>query len=781
MISHTSYSPVHQYSAEDKGLVHPRRVQLPALIYSKAYPGPTNHSYLKERVIRPEFDKIITALTQPLSEEERNPSTFYRDWNWYYNENTADPNYKYPNKTYPSNNYPLSNKDSGIADSWNALLGDDQPDVITFSGSSDRDVYEQFYDYAQEYLFGDGLPMVPPTRELVDEMLAATTRAPDEVVGGKVMMRKGLPTVEKIAINAVMAGAKPEYFPVILAVMEAYSQDLENLQTYFHSATAGTAYTHLIVVSGAIAEEIGMNSGAGYFGAGNEANNTIGRAVRLCLRNIGHLWVPYIDTNRLGRYNDTTFYVVAENEAAIPAGWATYREQMGWDKGQNVVTITGTLMPVVNKWGMSGGMNYYENAVQNLGQPEAWTPQSVVAGIRATQNRSATLPQINTITPAMAKSFAELGITVGNGTATGTAVTDLRRNTVTGITGLANGFGNSDTNPQNWQNFVLVTGEDPGRSNAFNSVTHTNGQTWKTELITGATLTAAGRDPAPPAAPRNFTVVPGANPGEALLTWDEPDTTGRAVITGYEVTAQDQDLERWVTVPGGADARSVTLTHLDGGGTYTFRARAIAGEYTRGSNMFGLGGVRAPLVNGAPVTSDNSTVNVYTNYTAATAWGPVAGRGAISSVTWDSPGARINPTTPSEVFWFMANAVSLGEIDVEWRNPYSDGGSPIIGWEYSTDDGATWAVMNDVNGIDYPLYDVDNYFWKYTIINDSATVTSLADGTEYAIRVRAVNTVGSGVYAGQIYELGKAWPFSSVTTNANQLRYRRVAVTTLMP
>ena len=753
MVSHTSYSSVHQYGAEDKGLLYARRIQLPALAYSKSYFS-GSATYTRERVVRAEFDKIVRALTEPLKSYERDPSSvtvFQRDPDYF---TTADypnaPEYtreNFPNGLYPSNKYPLSSEVSTTADSWNALVGDDQPDVITFTGSDERDVYEQFYQYAQDYLFGDGLPLIPPTRELVDEMLAATTRSPDEIVGGKFMMRKGVPTVEKIAINAVMAGAKPEYFPVILAAMEAYSQDLENRQMYFHGSTAGTAYSYLIAVSGAIAEEIGMNSGAGFFGSGNDANNTIGRAIRMCLRNIGHLWQPYIDTIRMGRYNDTTMFVVAENEAAVPTGWQTYREQMGWRKDQNVVTITSFLVGLVNRWGMSPSMDYFENATEMI---EYWTPASIIAGVRNVTNRSASLPQVDIITPLQAAAFAEIGFTSAT----------LRQNTVTGITGYPNGFGASNTG----QNFILVAGDDPGYAMSFNSVTHSNGMTWKTQLITGATLTEAGKDPAPPAAPKNFKVVPGDNPGEAVLSWDAPDNAGRAPIVGYEVTAQHQDYERWVSVPGGADARTTTLTHLDGGLRYTFRVRAIAGAYTAGENMYGFGGRRTPSAN-------SGTVDVYTNIDTAVSWGAVAGRGAITSITWETPGQRINPTGPNEVFWIMAApTTNQREIKIEWRSPYSDGGSPIIGWEYATNTGTiAWAPMDASNGRDY-TYDAATRTHSY-IVTMQSNGSPLEDSTTYNMNVRAVNAVGYGVFAGQTAAQGAttARPFATTARSGNGL------------
>jgi len=751
MISHVSYSASQQYGAEDNGIPFGRRVQLAALPYSMAYPGPSlsgGTGYFQERVARPEINKVVRALTEPLKDHERNPGSvtaWQRDYDYFtpdeYDYLGVESNF--PNKMYPTVRYPFSERDAQVADSWKALVGDDQPYTITFTGSSDEEVYEKFYSFAQDYHMGDGLPLIPPTRELVDEMLAATTRQPDEVIGGKVMLRKGIPTVEKVAISAVMAGAKPEYFPVILAAMEAYAEDLENKQTFFHPATAGSPYSYLLVVSGAIVEEIGMNVDAGYYGRGNDANNTIGRAFRLCLRNIGHLWMPYVDTNRHVRLNDVTYWVAAEKESAVPAGWQTYREQLGWRKDQNVVTVTSVLYPVVNRWDFSG---YHEVAFDNVGQPQAWTPASIIAGARQVPGRAANMPSVISLPPAQAAAFAELGLT---------DIT-LRRNN-TGVPAQSTGFGNNDSDHTTFQQFILVTGEDPGRARVFNSATHNSGVTTKHQLITGATLTQAGRDPAPPAPPKNFTVVPGTNPGTAVLTWEAPDNDGRAAITGYEVTAQILDYERWVTVPGGADARTVTLTNLDGGAPYAFRVRAIAGAYTRGPSMFGMGGRRTPT----------ATSNVYTNIDAAVAWGAVAGRGAVASITWDAPGTRIAPTGPSEVFWTMAAATeNLKEIKVDWRAPYSDGGSPITGWEYSTNNGTTWAPMNESNGrnLDYSAITRSGSY----VIAMQSNGQQFADNTLYYIAVRAVNSVGYGVFAGQSVAQGAntAWSTSAVPARA---------------
>ena len=129
----------------------------------------------------------------------------------------------------------------------------------------------------------DGLPVVPPTEERVLAMLDGTSRTPDEVVA--TVPPDLVPcTVEKVAINAVMAGCKPEYLPVVLAALEAACSDAFNA----HGLLATTMPAGpVVIVNGPIRRRIGMNSGGNVFGQGNRANSTIGRALQLVIRNVG--------------------------------------------------------------------------------------------------------------------------------------------------------------------------------------------------------------------------------------------------------------------------------------------------------------------------------------------------------------------------------------------------------------------------------------------------------------------------------------------------------------
>lgn len=180
-----------------------------------------------------------------------------------------------------------------------------------------------------EFLFArgwtDGLPVVAPTPERVLRMLGGTTRRPDEVVA--TVPPDLVPcTVEKIAINAVMAGCRPEYLPVVLAAVEAACTDAWNA----HGVLATTWFSGpVIVVNGPIARAIGMNAGGNCLGQGNRANSTIGRALQLVIRNVGGGRPGEVDRATLGqpgklsacfaeREDDSPWESLATERAGIP-------------------------------------------------------------------------------------------------------------------------------------------------------------------------------------------------------------------------------------------------------------------------------------------------------------------------------------------------------------------------------------------------------------------------------------------------------------------------------
>ena len=192
------------------------------------------------------------------------------------------------------------------------------------------DVAEFMFDQG----FSDGLPLVPPTPERVMRMLAGTPRGAQDLVAVS-PPNMGLATVEKIAINAVMAGCKPEYLPVVIAAVEAVCTDEFNI----HGVNATTmGASPVIVVNGPIRGRIGMNMKLGALGAGNRANATIGRAVRLVIRNVGGARPGGVDRSTLGNPMKITM-CFAEWEEGSP--WEPLHVERGFKPEDSVVTVFG--------------------------------------------------------------------------------------------------------------------------------------------------------------------------------------------------------------------------------------------------------------------------------------------------------------------------------------------------------------------------------------------------------------------------------------------------------
>jgi hypothetical protein len=179
--------------------------------------------------------------------------------------------------------------------------------------------------------WSDGLPVVPPTPERVLRMLRGTDRRPDEELG--LIPPDMVPcTVEKVAINAVMAGCKPEYMPVVLAALDAALTEEFGL----HGILCTTMFAGpMIMVNGPVARAIGMNSGANALGQGNRANATIGRALQLIIRNVGGGRPGEIDRATLGTPGKYTFcFAEAED-----SDWLPLAQERGIREGASAVTL----------------------------------------------------------------------------------------------------------------------------------------------------------------------------------------------------------------------------------------------------------------------------------------------------------------------------------------------------------------------------------------------------------------------------------------------------------
>ncbi|UNC92929.1 hypothetical protein HUE98_12970 [Candidatus Contubernalis alkalaceticus] len=232
------------------------------------------------------FDKVVEALISPLTPEEINP----------------------PQKEQEKLEETLT------------VVGRDIPDTV--------DVLNQLF---MEKKLSDGLPIVPPTREAVRQMLTGTTRSPEEVIG-TFPPKGGIATVEKVAVNAVMAGARPEYFPVILAALDCLADKYYDV-TFWRMSTSSSM--PVIIISGPIADELNINSSSGLIGYGYRANASIGRAVHLTTMNMGHTWPGENDMAEIGRPNSHTLFTFAENLKHSP--WESYAEEKGH---KNVVLVS---------------------------------------------------------------------------------------------------------------------------------------------------------------------------------------------------------------------------------------------------------------------------------------------------------------------------------------------------------------------------------------------------------------------------------------------------------
>jgi len=299
-------------AAKDRGMPGLRMVALPA---DKYYRARASHEELMP-VANATFSTIVDDLVRPLTAEETKPEQ--------------------AQKQLERANIKVTGKD--------------------FLDASEK-VNELFLDNH----WGDGLPIVPPTPALVKAMLAGTKRSPEEVLG-QVPPKQGTATVEKIAINAVMAGAKPEYLPVILAAMDGFT-DKHYDTTHFMASTG--SFTPVVIVDGPIAQELNVNSGIGMLGHGWRANSTIGRAIRLSLLNLGQTWPAVNDMALTGRLESYTFYTFAEDTAKSP--WEPYNVSQGFQAGDSTVTVASSGNPSI-----FGG-----------GAVAPWTGQGVIDQIAA--------------------------------------------------------------------------------------------------------------------------------------------------------------------------------------------------------------------------------------------------------------------------------------------------------------------------------------------------------------------------------------------------------------
>jgi hypothetical protein len=198
---------------------------------------------------------------------------------------------------------------------------------VAFKGSL-QDV-NQFY-YRKGWT--DGLPIIPPTAEAVAEMLTGTDLPPDHIVT-KIIPRKGKATIEKIAINAVMAGALPTYMPVLIATVQALADPKTRFDTFEVSTGSWAPF---LAINGKIRNDININCSSGALSPGNIANAALGRAVGLIVKNIGGARKAVEDMGVIGNPGKYSL-VIGEDEEASP--WDPLSVERGFTKEDNTVTV----------------------------------------------------------------------------------------------------------------------------------------------------------------------------------------------------------------------------------------------------------------------------------------------------------------------------------------------------------------------------------------------------------------------------------------------------------
>ena len=210
-------------------------------------------------------------------------------------------------------------------------MNESAPNSARFEAPDDLEAINRLY---RERRWSDGLPVVPPTVERVERMLRHARRPREEVVA-RVAPGFGAATVERIAINAVLAGCDPEALPVLIAATEAVVEPQFNLQGIQATTNPVAVW---IIVNGPAARKLGVNATFNCLGQGAWANATIGRALRLVLQNIGGALPGEMDRATQGQPGKFTF-CCAENEAASP--WEPLRVERGYGSGASTVTVVG--------------------------------------------------------------------------------------------------------------------------------------------------------------------------------------------------------------------------------------------------------------------------------------------------------------------------------------------------------------------------------------------------------------------------------------------------------
>jgi hypothetical protein len=242
----------------------------------------------------------------------------------------------------------IADIEAGIEEAWNDIITDltkpltaeekspkassvEPPARIIFKGTLDE-VNHFFYRRG----WTDGLPIIPPTEEAITEILTGTD-LPADFLLGKLQSRLGKATIEKIAINAVMAGALPTYLPVLIAATINLLESEPGFNGYTTYGFSTGSWAPFWIINGPIRHQLNINSGSGAFSPGNIANATIGRAMGLIIKNIGGVRKGIEDMGVMGNPMKYSM-VIAENEEESP--WEPLHVELGYKKDESTICLS---------------------------------------------------------------------------------------------------------------------------------------------------------------------------------------------------------------------------------------------------------------------------------------------------------------------------------------------------------------------------------------------------------------------------------------------------------
>ncbi|MDO8673009.1 MAG: hypothetical protein Q7O66_16500 [Dehalococcoidia bacterium] len=268
---------------------------------------------------------------------------------------------------------------------------------IVFAGN-----LEEVQEHFHQNFWSDGLPVMPPTIAKVEKFLRFTDRSPNEVIG-TLLPEKREATVWNVAVNGVMAGCRPEYMPILVAIVEAMAEPEWRIE----DGGSTPAWEPLVIVNGPIVKQLGFNYESGTMRVGWQSNTSVGRFARLCMRNLAGLrQTPGKSTDK-GVIGFTFNVALAENEDAVAeVGWKPFGVEQGFAAGENVVTVQSVFSispPIfVNTRNMGDALEVAHRLAEVWGEGDVayWSSTGMYYG---------KWYPLLVVTPTVAKSLARAG------------------------------------------------------------------------------------------------------------------------------------------------------------------------------------------------------------------------------------------------------------------------------------------------------------------------------------------------------------------------------------